>query len=72
MNAMNSGSAFPIVIPGEESCVTEQGLSIRDWFAGQALMGILAFPRRDINNLIICEQSYQIADAMIVERNKQR
>lgn len=49
-----------------------EGMSLRDYFAGQALMGILAFPRREISTLAVCQQSYQIADALIAERNKPR
>lgn len=66
----DGGQAFPVT--ETEWHRMGEGMSIRDWFAGQAIMGILAFPRRDINNLTACQQSYQIADAMIAERNKQR
>lgn len=47
-----------------------EGLSIRDYFAGQALAGILAFPGRNVGNQTVCEQCYQVADCMIAERNK--
>ena len=49
------------------------GMTLRDWFAGQALAGIVSRP-----GVCLSEESsgaavmaYQIADMMISERNKQ-
>lgn len=41
------------------------GMTLRDYFAGQALAGILA---RSGHVLCIAKQSYEIADAMLAER----
>ena len=47
----------------------EDGMSLRDWFAGQALAE-LAHPD-DSNDLKgIAARAYEIADAMIKEREK--
>lgn len=50
-----------------------RGLSIRDWFAGQALagvvVGILAQAERGTSSDAIADSAYSIADAMI-ERGK--
>jgi hypothetical protein len=46
------------------------GMDLRDWFAGQALAGILANPSRldGVQNTV--EGAYCLADAMIAERAK--
>lgn len=50
-----------------------QGMSLRDWFAGQALAGIIANP--SLADMLTpnyikqyAESSYSIADAMLEER----
>lgn len=52
-----------------------QGMTLRDYFAGQALAGILAHPDCNRNNNPIvhealAEMAYQNADAMLLEREK--
>lgn len=45
------------------------GMSLRDWFAGQALNGLLASGTvRDAS--YIAKRTYEFADAMLAERNK--
>ncbi len=48
------------------------GMSLRDWFAGMAMQGILSNPHESMSSdlLIVPKQAYQMADAMIAERNK--
>jgi hypothetical protein len=44
------------------------GMSLRDWFAGQALMGLAAYPGREgeVNGSDhFAKWSYMLADAMI-------
>ena len=50
------------------------GMSLRDWFAGQALAGIMAgWPANErISEARAAEISYHAADAMIAERDAQR
>jgi hypothetical protein len=43
------------------------GMSLRDWFAGQALMGLLATDT-DFSEAVGARQAYDFADAMIRER----
>lgn len=52
-----------------------QGMTLRDWFAGQALAGILAFPgavEGDMNKSYrsVVYSAYGYADAMLKERSK--
>ncbi len=45
------------------------GMSLRDWFAGQALMGVLA-NRGHSTPEWLAKTSYEVADAMIKERSR--
>jgi len=49
--------------------VAHQGMTLRDWFAGQALAGVLANSNDDYSEPP-AKWAYAIADAMIAERNK--
>lgn len=44
------------------------GMSLRDWFAGQAIIGILAPIDGEPNAIICAKWAYKIADAMISEK----
>ncbi len=51
------------------------GMSLRDWFAGQALMGILALPgtirgQQNKSGIDCAAEAYIFADAMLAERAK--
>lgn len=68
----DGGPAFPqySTDPWGKHLVTG-GATLRDWFAGQALMGMVA----DSKGLAItvdqfASQSYKLADAMLAERSK--
>lgn len=66
----DGGTAFPVVsdIFGHHS-----GMSLRDWFAGQVVSGMVAGGRGlDISVEQFAKSSYAIADAMIAERNKEQ
>lgn len=66
----DGGPAFPVC---EEALVRNlTGASLRDYFAGQALAGFCASSKVDIAWLREhCVPScYQLADAMLKERNK--
>ena len=62
--------AFPI------SWMELQGMSLRDWFAGQALAGHEYYgwtpPSKDENEYAatLASQIYRVADAMLAEREK--
>ena len=61
--------AFPITAGNE---VYARGLTLRDYFAGQALAGILANPHNRREALIIemGKDAYRFADAMLAQREK--
>jgi hypothetical protein len=59
------------------------GMTLRDWFAGQAMQGMAAemvkggYPRQDIiagvpEQNLIAEVAFGIADAMLAERAKEK
>ena len=73
----DGGPAFPRPstvwnLPDGRQTGTEDqtGMSLRDWFAGQALAGMLADPEVDARTGLIAIAAYQIADAMLKERSK--
>jgi hypothetical protein len=56
--------AFPVsTVDG----FTQHGMTLRDWFAGQALVGIV---NRSIRTEQAAESAYRYADAMLAERQK--
>jgi hypothetical protein len=75
MSAPNDGgSAFPHPgyhgVDGKFVDVPHVGMTLRDWFAGQALAGFCANPV-GISNWSpdgIAQDAYKIADSMLVER----
>lgn len=74
----DGGTAFPFVVPSPErfQCI-EQGMTLRDYFAGQALTfldhkGLWEMSQdKDVDLFeLLADISYSIADAMIKKRNK--
>ena len=63
----DGGQAFPI---SDASGPIQCGLTMRDWFAGQALVGLLAFPipgsGKIPSNAALA--AYDYADAMLAAR----
>jgi hypothetical protein len=47
-----------------------EGMTLRDWFAGQAISGILIRDRMQFNREL-AEFAYDIADAMIEKKGKE-
>lgn len=74
--------AFPVELgfdlePGEphqtgETIAQFPGMTLRDWFAGQALVGGMsnADPHNFATPAQCATMAYQISDAMLVERRK--
>lgn len=60
----DGGPAFP---NNDQNGCAFAGMTLRDWFAGQALAGILD-RTYGIPVSIIAERSYQMADAMLAAR----
>ena len=60
----DSGQAFPQPISGG-------GMSLRDWFAGQALMGMMANGAGvELGSVGVAQSAYHVADAMLAERGQ--
>lgn len=70
----DGGAAFPSVVPEQgdygPSGQIFGGMSLRDYFAGQVLAGILANPTAEYTRGPTTA-AYAIADLMLLERNKQ-
>lgn len=81
MSTNTGGSAFPSTQDQWERGM--EGMTLRDWFAGQALAGMLADSKRtenlsdatnnDISKIakINARWAYRLANAMIAAREKQ-
>ena len=77
-NPINDGGSFhpcqPLDVHGNPIGPMDCGASLREWFAGQALAGMLANPTiKQIDQSVSGEtalaiQSYAIADAMLATR----
>lgn len=66
---IDGGPAFPRT--GDEGGGWQNGMSLRDWFAGQALAGYMASLREAVGDHVArvgAEESYRIADAMLMAR----
>lgn len=49
------------------------GISLRDYFAAKAMQGAIAnFGIEDVHYKVIAKRSYEMADAMLAEREKQQ
>lgn len=86
MNKNTGGPAFPITSSwySHESGSgyvdyavdgSNEGLTIRDWFAAKAMQGLIASPRgtptgADATDTYYAEMAYIMADAMLAEREK--
>ena len=86
----DGGPAFPVIPPLDASGSSasgypypDQGMSLRDWFAGRALAGLCANPggpyqanEHDGWQIVNCmpinvaEEAYYLADAMLEARKK--
>lgn len=51
---------------------SEGGMSLRDWFAGKVVTGLIACNGRTSTNEVLAKGAYEIADAMIAERAKEK
>ena len=65
----DGGPAFPIAFRmNDKQVILEDGISVRDYFAGQALAGLLASGEDSIDAETNAHDAYIIADAMIKAR----
>ncbi|WDA36429.1 hypothetical protein [Sphingobium sp. YC-XJ3] len=70
MMASNNPSAFPV--PNDANVNGDPGMTLRDWFAGQALAGMMASEAgiQPYPQDWAAERAFLIADAMLLERSK--
>ena len=64
------GPAFPSKVPFEHWGDPNQGMSLRDWFAGMALQGILASHDGDWDMPYLTATAWQMADALLAHRER--
>jgi hypothetical protein len=63
--------AFPFSFKNEVGqTVLQQGMSLRDWYAGMALQGLICCSQTTGSYVEFAEESFKYADAMIAERIK--
>ena len=60
------GAAFPL----ESDYGSQRGMTLRDYFAGQAIVALAEHAGRVDMTHSHAEQAYRVADAMIAEREK--
>lgn len=71
----DGGPAFPVPqeLDGQGMPRTAQecnGMSLRDWFAGQAVNGLIAQTVRPVSAATLAAEAFKVADAMLTERAK--
>ena len=66
----DGGPAFPV--PNDANTNGQEGMSLRDWFAGQALEGYMSIldSRKNPDYQEDATFMYQMADAMIAARKE--
>ena len=75
---MKEKFAFPSIEPQSEYDADHPGMTLRDYFAGQALSGLIsenAHPQsagswESVGE--ICDEAYNFADTMLISRNKEQ
>lgn len=75
---MDNPSAFPVNsanLGGPGAYEPDPGMTLRDWFAGQALVGLMSHPNAENSPLFgeathFAVDAYMAADAMLTERTK--
>jgi hypothetical protein len=77
MNIDDGGAAFPRSFHPDykygESESVASGMTLRDYFAARIAPALISvFAREDISPTHCAVMSYEMADAMIAERNKRR
>jgi hypothetical protein len=69
-NEKTGGHAFPTLFIEPEHGSGYAGMSLRDWFAGQALAGLIGKLGSDKEWHLVGDYCYHAADKLIVARNQ--
>ena len=77
MNNMNTrqndgGAVFPTKGTFHGAPYQSDGMTLRDWFAGQAVSGLYADHQFTGSHVEAARCSYALADAMIAKRNERQ
>jgi hypothetical protein len=82
MKINDGGPAFPMQVRMEHSedqgkdyreTIEDPGMSLRDWFAGQALAGLISVQKVEhISADSLAKSAYNVADGMLAERKVNR
>ena len=68
----DGGPAFPqVIVRPDMTIFMQQGMTLRDWFAGMTMAGLSAMPDHDVTVEEEAEIAYRQADAMIAQRTQQ-
>ena len=70
MSMNTGGPAFPYYDNLEDGSVSEHGMTLRDYFAGQCLSGIVSNLDENDDPADAARAAYVMADAMIRERDE--
>ena len=71
MSTDDGGPTFPRTAGSGQRDIGSNGMTLRDWFAGQALAGMIrANHRLEFQPTDDATWAYQIADAMLAARGK--
>ena len=68
MSKNDGGPAFPIQIVDHISNDNKPGMSLRDWFAGQAFVALIRM-RADTDD-VLAQRAYKYADAALKAREQ--
>jgi len=68
----NGGPAFPTKVYDveREQLIREEGMTLRDYFAAKAMLGIMFDPGDVYTNENIALNAYEVADAMLKAREE--
>ena len=74
MSRETGGRAFPGLAQNEQKVDINEGMTLRDYFAGQALQGMISsspvVDRTKVDKTIWAAVAYAFADAMLAKRER--
>jgi hypothetical protein len=70
MGKNGGGPAFPLSNTDPDDYIPFPGMTLRDYFAGQALAGLASKTYSTATNKALAKRSYALADAMLAERER--